>query len=225
MNTHVAVVGLGDFGQRVARLLTEERTDRRLIPAAPPQEVFHRVAHGGAKAVVVVLWRHSPAWCDEFDALAFRTRTRWLPVVMEHPRLRIGPLVSPGEGPCHRCFEQRRIQHDPHPETTAALAAAYDAAPESGPAGYLPHHARLAAHLAEAMLSSHDTAGLLTTVGLNAGKTASRRVSACHGCTRCSSSPLPHGGSLAPARLLPHLPAVRSTPSDTTAGRQGGRHD
>ncbi|WP_369192352.1 TOMM precursor leader peptide-binding protein [Streptomyces sp. R08] len=225
MNRHIAVVGLGEFGQRVARLLIEGRTDRHLLSAAPPHEIFHRLAHGGAEAVMVVLWRHSPAWCDEFDTLAFQTGTRWLPVVMEHPRLRVGPLISPGQGPCHRCFERRRIQHDPHPEAAAALAAAYDAAPDRGPTGYLPHHARLAAHLAEVTMSAHDSAGRLTTLGLNAGKTESRRVRACHGCTRCSSSPLPYDGSLAPARLLPHLPVIKTASSNTTAGQPGGRHD
>nr|WP_239078016.1 TOMM precursor leader peptide-binding protein [Streptomyces sp. SID9124] len=151
-------------------------------PDAHPEHAFE-----GADTVVAALWRTAPALCERLDTLAYETGVRWLPVVLEPGQVRVGPLVVPGTGPCHNCFETRRLQHDPQPAAAAALGAAYDRDPDCGPAGYLPQQARTAAGLAAGLLRAPDTeAG--TVLRLPAGSRAVRRdtVTRRHGCPRCS---------------------------------------
>ncbi|MFE0203402.1 TOMM precursor leader peptide-binding protein [Streptomyces sp. NPDC058985] len=113
-----------------------------------------------------------------------------MPVVLEPAALRIGPLVVPGTGPCHRCFELRRSQHDRQTRETAALYAAYDRDPQCGPRGYLPQQARTASGVATLMLQHADReAGHVVSL-LRGGGVRRDRVIGRHGCPRCAA-PLP----------------------------------
>lgn len=178
-----ALLGTGPFGRRVAGLLADACDGSYLPLDGRPEQAFE-----GANAVVVALWRTAPALCERLDTLAHAAGVRWLPVVLEPAQVRAGPLVVPGAGPCHACFEARRLQHDPHPAAAAALSAAYDEDLECGPAGYLPQQASTAAGLAAVLLRAPDTdAG--TVLGLPSGSRAVRRdtVTGRHGCSRCAS--------------------------------------
>jgi bacteriocin biosynthesis cyclodehydratase domain-containing protein len=198
----VALAGVGPFGAHVASLLATAlpgggKVDATLagISAALAEQ---------ASAVVIALSRPDPTLCDTIDALSYRHQRPWLPVIMEHPVIRIGPLARPPAGPCFRCYARRRRQHDRQPWVTAALLAGNDRQQVCGPGGYLPHHARLAAAIAHDAVRSllEDSPsqaapepGSVSTIrladmGLSLGLRSSG-VIACHDCDRCGVAALP----------------------------------
>jgi bacteriocin biosynthesis cyclodehydratase domain-containing protein len=183
----VTLLGLGEFGKHVVALLGRSSSWRVMVTRA--------IADAYAldsRAVIAAMWRPSPALCEEADALAFQHQRPWLPVVMDHPHVRVGPVVVPGGGACFACFTARYEQHDPQYDATAALYAAYDRDPSFGPRGYLDHHARLAAALAEMALGDISTrcmlgaAAQVLTFNLYRGDIRRHPVIARSDCTRCS---------------------------------------
>jgi bacteriocin biosynthesis cyclodehydratase domain-containing protein len=194
-----AVVSIGPFGEQAARHLL------RALPGAlalARSDLLNAFATA-RRAVLLALWRPEPALCERADELAHHRGTVWLPVTMDPPVVRVGPLVVPGSGPCFRCFHRRRQQHDTQPAATAGLLAAYAADPEAGPAGYLPHHARLAAAIAAQMVSTgrggrgegwgESGPGMVTTIRLFSPAMTTTSVVGCHDCPRCGGPPGPAG--------------------------------
>jgi len=129
----VALAGAGPFGVRVASLLAAVHPGYQEADASLAE--ISAAFTGPAGAVVIALWRPDAELCDTADTLSYRYQLPWLPVVMEHPVIRIGPLVRPPAGPCFRCYARRRRQHDRQPWVTAALQAAYDRDQDCGPGG------------------------------------------------------------------------------------------
>lgn len=205
----VILLGLGEFGDHIVALLRGNArwpvTVAGSIAGAFGQE---------SKAVIVAMWRPCPAACEEADALAFQRQQPWLPVVMDHPHVRVGPLVVPGQGACFACFSARYDQHDGQRAISAALHAGYDRDPGLGPRGYLDHHARLAAALAEMTLGdlSADwrTAAAAEVRTFNVYRSVIRRhpVTARSGCPRCGSPASPSDRSPM-AELLGRIAAGR----------------
>jgi bacteriocin biosynthesis cyclodehydratase domain-containing protein len=186
------LIGVGEFGKRVTRLLAA------WIPAAREYEAADGLSAAfapAAGAVVLALWRPDPRLCERADELSFRNQVAWLPVIAEHPVIRVGPFVDPATGPCFRCYARRRAQHDRQPWVTAALRAGYQADENWGPAGYLPHHARMASAVALQALSERALApgpparsragGEVTTIGAAVSGLQANPVITCHNCDRC----------------------------------------
>lgn len=188
----VMIAAHGEFGTRVAGFLAAS------LPEAHDFDLGSGMSDAfsaGVGAVVLALWRPEPALCELADELSFRNSVPWLPVIMEHPVIRIGPFVRPKSGPCFRCYATRKAQHDQQPWITVAMNAGYQRDQDCGPRGYLPHHARMAAALALGALGE-DTAsadrrgqGLLegdvVTVGLVTGGVQASHVIAVNNCDRC----------------------------------------
>lgn len=189
-----ALISAGPFGSRVAALLTAALGGP--TSTHEPQDVVE-VFRSRPKAVVASLSTLDPAWCDVADACAHETGTPWLPVAMDHPYLRVGPWTVPGSGPCFRCYDGRRIQHDHQWESSRVLRAEYGRDPEAGPAGHLPQHARLAAGIAAAALEPGGTTGFppgrVVSVRLPRQSVTTDRVLAIHGCERCREPGRPDG--------------------------------
>lgn len=199
----VALLGLGPFGHRVAGLLARMTGGTELARDGTPETAFA----GAPSTVVLAMWRPAPALCERADALAHVTGIPWLPIVLEPLFVQVGPLVVPGAGPCYRCFDERRMQHDRQGPQTAALYAAYDRDPACGPAGFLPQHARLAAGLAATTLLRPDgMAGQVISAALNGVSFRQDPVIGCHGCPRCGR-PLPERD----LRTLLRLPRKEAT--------------
>ena len=215
----VSIAATGHFGERVAQMLGAGLPGSRQVRAG--EDEIAAVFAGGPSAVVVALWRPDQRLCEAADDLSLRYRVPWLPVVMEHPAIRVGPAICPPAGPCYRCYTRRRVQHDRNPSASAALRAAYERDPECGPAGYLPHQARLAAAIARDLLvrisagrQSVDggrTAGEITTIQLLRGGQRGSRVVACHDCDRC-------GGRGAAGRTGWLMKLSATLPADPAAG-------
>jgi bacteriocin biosynthesis cyclodehydratase domain-containing protein len=200
----VAVLGLGDFGDHVAAFI---RGNARwpVHMADSVGDAFEK----HSRAFIATMWRPCPAACEEADALAFRHQRPWLPVVMDHPHVRVGPVA------CFACFTARYDQHDSQHEITAALRAGFDREPDLGPRGYLDHHARLAAALAQMALGdlSDDwlAAAAAQVLTFSVYRNAIRRhpVIARSGCRRCGRPADAANGS-AMADLLHNIAADRA---------------
>lgn len=195
-NPQVMIGGIGEFGRRVVGFLSA------WLPEAQEFDLDSGISaafSAEADAVVLASWRPEPELCEVADELSFRTLVPWLPVIMEHPVIRIGPFVRPKAGPCFGCYARRKAQHDPQPWITAAVDAGYRRDQDFGARGYLPHQARMAAALA------HETVGegrgsfhgqgvrpvegaVVTTIGMVTGGLQANPVVACHSCDRCSTS-------------------------------------
>jgi bacteriocin biosynthesis cyclodehydratase domain-containing protein len=193
----VILFSTGHFGHRVAAMLSASLPSWQLDGNDDIGDCFTT----GGSAVVVALWRAASKVTRAADKLSFEHNIPWLPIIMEHPLLRVGPLVFPGKGPCFRCYSIRRAQHEPHFDSAADIEKFYDENTDAGPQGYLPQHARMAAAMATRMLSAvtaHSPGdafpvppGQVTSISLTSGSIAIERVVACHNCSRCRTRGAP----------------------------------
>ncbi len=211
----LAVLGVGPFGERVARLMLDAHDDAVAVAVA---DLIHAFAVA-RDAVVVAVWRTEHRLLEQADLLSRRHGRPWLPICMEHRAIRIGPLVT-HESPCFRCYQRRREQHDVQPAATAALLSACAANESFGPQGFLPHHARIAAMLGCDMLRSLDTdaggigAGRVATIRLPGDGIRMNGVVGCHDCDRCGGPPGPVGdlqAALAGLHRRPRSSATRAS--------------
>ena len=210
----VAVLGTGEFGSRVASFLADIADG-----SARSIDDLHSAFRSTAPLVVLAVWRPSPRLCEGADQQSFRDGKPWLPVVMDHPVLRVGPLVCPPYAPCFNCFARRHTQHDVEHRATRMLHAEYDRDDQFGPRGYLPQHARVAAGLVAGVLDLWRTAndsgarppvGEVREIRLSDQRLTTWRVVPCHDCRRCvppgSSGPVGQIHSLV-TRLISERPA------------------
>jgi bacteriocin biosynthesis cyclodehydratase domain-containing protein len=214
----ITLVSLGEFGERVCDMLRAARLGHQ--PPGSPAPSGTKVAPGeterifssGRAPIVLALWRPSPEICDAFDTYAFRHNRVWFPVTAEGPVIRIGPVVAPPSGPCFGCYHRRRVQHDCSHAASSALRAAYDRDPGLGPRGYLPHHARTAAAIADLVLTSLGSEGgqayrgQVITASQFGPVPAMDTVVRCHDCVRCE--PDPRAAAAVPLRDLLHRASV-----------------
>jgi hypothetical protein len=189
------VISGGAFGLRVADFLTGNEAGSRTTYDHPIDggRIESAFDDQGA-SIVIALSRPDPELCQRADRLAFDRNRIWLPIVMEHPVIRVGPLVRPPRGPCFTCSYRRRVQHEIGNELSAAVKAAYEADPVWGPEGYLPHHARLAAAIGRGLLLASgfgdgrvDDAALhgMVTIKLINNYISGDRIVPCHDCVCC----------------------------------------
>jgi bacteriocin biosynthesis cyclodehydratase domain-containing protein len=184
------LVGAGAFGERVAQLLAGRAPGRRVVAV----QDLDSAARARPAALVLAVGRPAPALCRHADELAYEIGFPWLPVLAETSHLRIGPWISPPHGPCFECYHTRRLQHDRQLATTLLVHRACDDDADYGPFGHLPHHARLAAGLADTILAAVRAgsvsrfAGRVTSARLATGTITTSHVVPCHFCDRCAGS-------------------------------------
>lgn len=188
--TKVHVLAVGGFGAAVADRLRRERHDLEISTdrAGSPEL---SASWPDADLRILASWRETPRLAELLDARSADWGTPWFPVLAEHPRLRVGPVVVPGAGACYRCFRKRRAQHERDAAHVATLHAHYDASPESGPDGFLPHHVDMAAGMALDVLRRFDAgegklfAGTVRHWHLLEQHLSGGRVVGVHACDRC----------------------------------------
>lgn len=152
-STHTHVLWTGDFGERVAGHMESTEgwpTLRADVGGRRSAEWPH-----ATRMRLVATWRFESALFEHVARLHAASRTPWLPVVYEYPNIRVGPLVVPGEGPCHSCYLRRRDQHDRAAAVTSAVRASLAADAGSGVAGFTDGQARIAAGLARDLLERY----------------------------------------------------------------------
>jgi bacteriocin biosynthesis cyclodehydratase domain-containing protein len=145
---------------------------------------------GPARARVLAASRPVPALAEALDDSAHESQSPWLPVVLTHPHLQIGPAVVPGRGACFGCFQRRLRQHAPAPEVDAALQRYYEDHGTERLNGHLPPSAELAAAMAlrvvDRLVSDPGAeAGWLRQINLVSRHMSKGRGIGVHGCVRC----------------------------------------
>ena len=195
----IAIVSTGAFGNEVASFLQSYANACRVVPEETLDEAFDP----DNVLVIAATWRPSPPLGARADELSFERRISWLPVVMEHWRIMIGPLIRPPGGPCYRCFLRRKAQHDSRHSETLAADRAFTEEEWAGPRGHMPYQARIAASLAMrlARLAEARSPALNGPEGASASKlleydliTHDISVSSvirCHDCGRCTGRAQP----------------------------------
>lgn len=193
----LAIVGAGRFGNQVARLLADGFPGSGMHS---PSDL--RLAFTAESPVVVAAPRPSWALCDRADQLAYRFGRSWLPAVIEHPVLRVGPLIAPPDGPCFGCYRARRLQHDPDYSASVVIDVACDSGIASPQDGCLPHHARLAAAMAARFLRG-GPAGMVFSFDLQAARGTMHPVVSCHDCDHGPryAAPVTAGAAALPATV------------------------
>jgi bacteriocin biosynthesis cyclodehydratase domain-containing protein len=185
------VVAVDSFGVAVGRRLVARLPDTVLLPRQ-----FDRPIPAGylplADAYVLVAARQVEDLCQWLDDSVHVWRRKLLPVVVEHPWLRVGPLVAPGSGACATCYLRRFRQHHRSLPQWEALVTHYRVHTTDGPRGYLPSTVFLAAELAaqqlsEAFTGDNSGAGTVRHLHLLGHQMRRSTVIGIHGCPRCGS--------------------------------------
>jgi bacteriocin biosynthesis cyclodehydratase domain-containing protein len=179
----VHLIATGPFGVAVAERLAGTLA-AATITRADPSGRFWSQMWPPASMHVLCAWRAMPWLASRLDEMSFAWGTPWLPVICEHPELRVGPLIVPGSGPCYRCFRMRLSQHVPSEQLTAELHRHYDEDPTAGPRGHMPFHALLAAAAARSVIESGQP-GRVLQLNLVTQKSGSGQVVGVHGCPLC----------------------------------------
>lgn len=121
---------------------------------------------------------------DLFETVAVRAEAiwlPWLPLVLDGPMLRCGPVTGAGTGPCPDCTGKRRRQHS----TEARLATLVAAGAEQA---FLPRHRELAIallHTVAQAFADDGTTDEIHEIDLVRGLFAKHRVIPVDGCPRC----------------------------------------
>ncbi len=175
----------GSFGSAVAARVKGAVPSARLLPLSDSAASFDELVRGAA-FVGVALWRRYPTELDQLDEACARNQIPWSSVVLEDTRVRCGPLVTPGRGPCHACYCKRWLTHSPHPRREAALDAVFRSNLRFGIPGFTPSSLRIAA--AALLLDREDLAcgGRVRLIDLLHCNVEETRVVRVHGCPRCS---------------------------------------
>lgn len=186
--TQLHVIAAGEFGHAVATELAAVWPSTS-VTSAPGLRIW-TAELPVADLYVLAAWRPIPTLAAILDDVAHAWRVPWLPIVAEHPLVRIGPTVVPGAGPCYGCFRGRLRQHSLSPEVDRVLDSVYQYRPEPGPSGYLPSTATLVAMAAadalEACVRAPDReAGRVRQYDIVAQRATTGRAVGVHGCARC----------------------------------------
>jgi len=184
----IHVVAVGGFGLAVAESLRNVLSPIHVTQS--PDGYVNSATWPETDALVLAAWRPEPKTAALLDTVAFQRGVPFIPAIMEHPYLRVGPTVVPGFGSCYHCFLQRLLQHAPAPHLTQALYDHYASHPTEGPAGYPPFAVSVAAMtLAEILhnLATHPAsqAGVVRQINVQTMKTTRSHVVGVHGCPRC----------------------------------------
>lgn len=185
----VHVLAVGDFGEAVAECLaahlpnlhvTRPGAVHPFMPATWPDSRIH----------VLASWRAVPSLASLLDQTAFDWTVPWLPIIYEHPVVRIGPCVVPGLGPCYACFRKRVLQHAAAPNLLETLWDQYDRDPQLGPKGYPPAAPHFAAMTALEIMErleedAGSEAGEVRQIDFITLQTLKGRVAGIHGCQYC----------------------------------------
>ncbi len=173
-----------EIGDRLARLhpaaQRRDATDGLEVSRLPP-----------AHAYVLAAGRQVADLEKGLDAMVHDRRRALLTVAVEHPVLRLGPLVVPGSGAaCAACYHGRYRTHLAGLDALDSLEAHYRERPHDEPAGFLPPMLDFAAARAHALLAAaaadpSGQAGFVQLAHLLMPRLYRWPVVGIHGCPRC----------------------------------------
>jgi bacteriocin biosynthesis cyclodehydratase domain-containing protein len=197
----------GRFGEAVASRLSsmDGFQEVSLASAMPALDDLVSVA----RFVGVVLSRRDAGPAAAVDDACARHAVPWSSAVLHGSELVLGPLVSPGRGPCHACYRRRSLCHRPSSGSDQLLEAAFAADPRRSIRGFLPGAVAVAAAgLRQDCIDPRDAPGRVRYVDILRCRVVEGRVLAIHGCPRCRAGG--SGPSRYTDRLMPALERILS---------------
>ncbi|MCY8857610.1 TOMM precursor leader peptide-binding protein [Bacillus atrophaeus] len=186
----IHIMSSGAFGEEVAEQFSKRYQNTAVTALPEPMYLLPSDRFPSARLHIFASWKSSSYISKQLDQLFFKWREPWLPITMDHPYVRIGPLVIPGEGPCFHCFESRSLQHSPVPQYVRKMDDYYHRHPDAGPKGYLRSFAGWSAVFASTIIKSIDkdapsSAGSIWQMNMLTRESFSSKTVGIHGCPRC----------------------------------------
>ncbi|KJJ41555.1 hypothetical protein UM89_12605 [Bacillus subtilis] len=186
----IHIMTTGDFGREVAQQLSKKIDNIVITPLNEPLYLLPSDRFPSARLHIFASWKSSSFISKQLDQLCFKWNEPWLPITMDHPYIRIGPLVIPGEGPCYHCFESRYLQHSPVPQYVKKIDTYYHSHPDAGPKGFLRSFAGWSAIFASTVIKSIDEnelsqSGRVWKLNMLTRESFSSQTISVHGCPRC----------------------------------------
>ncbi|KUJ49674.1 hypothetical protein ACZ90_67190 [Streptomyces albus subsp. albus] len=213
----MTVAHIGTFGSEVAGLLPDgttfipaDTTDVALA-AIPPRTAIALISPVPVPRVERVLSKAAHLW-----------RTRFLPVVIDRGRLRIGPVSAPGVIGCSECYRSRSRQHMGSTEAQDAVEKALTGHPHELVEGHLPMTAALAASAVRSFPASAapepGSAGELRVYDPLSQVMLRSTIVGVHGCRVCA--PRRDWAERSTSRLATYVPALLPLPTGATEGEE-----
>ena len=185
----IFVLTSGPFGQAVGqqvclRLQADGRAAEAL--ALPLEQPSMAAVAARAAAIAVAVWRPYPQALRWLDDACFGQGVPWTLAELHGTRLTCGPVVVPGQGPCHHCYQRRWASHHPAPDRELVIERAYRHDPTLGPKGFVqPMVAIAASALVEDLHQPALRAGQVRLVDVLTGAVQETAVLGIHACPRC----------------------------------------
>ncbi len=195
MHSPDLIIAVGAFGVAVARSLS------------PATHVIHMPVAGGGISIppevtTLLLATSVPAPHVELrlSEVAHSQSVDFLPIVLEHPRLRVGPVSRAGSRGCSSCYRHRIRQHAVDLLAQDALEEHFRRDPEAAERGFPAHWPALAAGLAR----QADLADSVRVrhVDLLSNTPAVSRLVPVHGCGVCAPADAQAPRQRSVARLM-----------------------
>lgn len=185
----IHVFTAGAFGAAVVIRLRTLMTDV-IVTACDTAEATGPSYWPPARLHAIAAWRPVPRLARILNQTSYAWKTPFIPAVLEASHLVVGPVVVPGLGACHACYERRRLQHDPRPEARSALLNQYEQDPDSGAQGHLAVFAdiaavRMAQSIRQVETEPAQAAGRVWRFDVLTRQVAASVVTGVHGCVHC----------------------------------------
>jgi bacteriocin biosynthesis cyclodehydratase domain-containing protein len=188
---NLTLFSAGAFGTAVAGQIAATVPAVNVLALVAPDESLQARVRGAA-FVGVALWRRYPDELDRLDEACAQEGIPWSGVVLEGTKIRCGPVVKRGQGPCYACYRRRWLAHTALPDREEALDAVYAGNLDVGIAGFTSSSVRIAA--AALLLDRaevENAGGRVRWIDLLNCTVEESRAVRVHGCPRCSRPAAP----------------------------------
>ncbi|ANB62127.1 hypothetical protein [Anoxybacteroides amylolyticum] len=178
---------IGEFANRIGDMISKELEPDRVKVENNSLEKLP-VRHD-ADLYMVISEHLCVDLCKYIDNISRNYKKYFLPIVMDHPYLTVGPFVQYSQGACYHCYYGRFMQHNPAPHVTRALEKHYRECIGKGPKGYHPLDAAIVSNwlIYSVKNSFNHFQGKLWRMNLVSRESVTSKVIGIHGCKRCGS--------------------------------------
>lgn len=185
----IHVLAVGPFGECTAQML-EQLLPGVVVTRPDAANTSLPAMWPVARINVLTSWRPVARLERMFDTLSHYWKTPFVSATLEAPNLRVGPVVVPGLGGCHACYDKRVLQHSLRPDAHLASRNFYNDHPDEGPQGYLYPFVEMAAvrvaQIIQQLGEAPETvAGKVWQLNTITRQVAYSEMIGLHGCSQC----------------------------------------
>lgn len=187
LKMEIHVIDIGDFAHRVTDVLVNQRiaTRTKVIDQYPVIESLKL-----ADCYLLISSHPCVTFSKKLEDYAYKNNGIFLPVILDHPYLTIGPLSNYNDDTaCYHCSLDRKMQHDSASHASLNLFDYYDQFVGVEPKGYRPSDITMLGYWLQHTLIEGLDDLVSTTYLLNifSREAFTSKVIGVHGCERCGS--------------------------------------